>query len=317
MPLLRFCALAGLTLLLVPLVTRAARADDRVTITVAPVYIFNTEGDANAPSPPGFTGIGYTNDKPLVSTYRFDYGLDVKLDPKTHVYYSHSNAAYQLGRILTLAPKTSFVSGSIFDYTDTFGVSYAAFKGVGVHVSYFNHQRSDVTGLCLNQKYCAGPTGAQIANPLSINSHGYELGVSYDFGPPTIVGPLFNAGVNLDYYTRPSTPPAGAALGGLGHWVGSTTEVPYSLTVRLPITSTPSFIPTVTYINLPVLYEDSAVPEAYRGFVWGFTKVIDKYASFSYMNYDLKSCTCIARVPPPDNLRLTWGEMKLDLHVSL
>ncbi len=102
--------------------------------------------------------------------------------PKWHVYANENYYAYQLSRITTLAPKTAFVSGSILDTWQNFGVSTAPFTDLSAHLSYFNHQRSDVTGLCLNQMECP-VNGVQQVNPLSINSHGYEFGLSYDFGP--------------------------------------------------------------------------------------------------------------------------------------
>jgi hypothetical protein len=301
-----------------------ARADDkpakRFTITVAPVYIFSTNSDANAsaPPPPGTVPVGYTHDNPTVDTLRVDYGLDFAITKSWHVYYNHGNADYQLGRILTLPPgNISFVSGALFDYTDTYGTSYALPQGVGISVSYFSHQRSDVTGLCLNQKVCFDPTtGQKFDNPLSINSHGWDFGASYSFGPDTRIGKLLTATFDADYYIRPGTPPPGAALGGLPNWVGNSWEFPYSLTTKVPVLPDKTVIPTFTYINLPVLYQDSAVPEAYRGIVWGVAKVFSPNVTFSYTNFNLQSCRCIPRVPPPDNLRLAWGELKLDLHTS-
>lgn len=302
----------------------SGRADDkpdkRFTITAAPVYIFATNSDANAsaPPPPGTTtAIGYTRDHPVTDTYQLDYGASFAITKPWNVFYSHSNVAYQLGRILTVGPNTSFVSGSIYDYTDTYGTSYAFKNLPSISVSYFSHQRRDVTGLCLNQKVCVNPaTGVKFDNPLSINSHGWDFGLAYSFLPNSRVGNLLTATVDFDYYIRPGTAPTGAALGGLPKWVGNTWEIPYSLTLRVPVVPDKSFIPSVTYIALPVLYQDSAVPEDYRGFVYGFTKVIDPYVNLSYMNYVLKTCICVARVPPPDNLRLTWGELKLDFHYS-
>jgi hypothetical protein len=66
-----------------------------------------------------------------------------------------------------------------------------------------------------------------------------------------------------------------------------------------------------------VLYRDSAVPEDYRGYVWGFSKIINKYMTFSYTNFNLQTCRCVQRVPAPDNLRLAFGIVKLDFHTGL
>lgn len=296
----------------------------KLTITVAPTWIFNTESDAQAPPPPGYVGIGYNTNYPTVNTLRVDWAVDYMFAKNWHVYANQTYYGYQLGRILTLAPKTSFVSGSLLDYWQNFGVSTAV-SGVALHIAYFNHQRSDVTGLCLNQIACP-VNGVQQVNPLSINSHGYEFGAGYDFGPKFAVGKLLNVSGAADYYNRPSQGPTGFATGGLCPtpappaqptcWVGSTVEFTYSATLRLPLFNDASVTPTITYIALPVLYEDSAVPEDYRGIVWGVSKAFSPDVSLGYTNFSLKSCICVARVPPPDNLRLTWGQLQLSLHPS-
>ena len=313
--------IAALTAAAVLSTTLPARADNvlqRVTISVAPVYLLGTNGDINAPPPPGYTGLGYTNDHPVPNDVRIDYGIDIKLDEKTHLSLTHANVAYALGRILTLAPLTSFVSGSLYDYTDTIALSHAVGGGVTVHATYFSHQRQDVTGLCLNQKDCPNTTtGAQEANPLSIDEHGYTLGATWDFGPNSRIGKIFTLAGDIKYVPRPDTPPPGAALGGLPAWVGTQTLFPYSITAKVPILYSTTLIPTITYINLPVLYHDSAVPEAYRGIIWGVTKVFSKNITFSYTNFNIQTCRCIERVPPPDNLRLAFGVLKLDFHTQL
>jgi hypothetical protein len=243
--------------LLVAMQTAApARADDflqRITINFSPVYLFSTGDDDIGPPFPGQKALGYTKDNPTVGGVRFDYGAALKINAKTSISFSHSNVGYQLGRILTAAPNTSLVTGSIYDYTDTIALNYTVGNGLGVHGTYFDHQRSVVTGLCLNQKYCYDPTtGTEQSNPLSIDEHGYTVGFTF-----------------------------------------------------------------INYTNLPVLYRDSAVPEAYRGIIFGFSKVISKNLTLSYTNLNLQSCRCIARVPPPDNLRLAAGILSLNIHTGL
>jgi len=312
---------AGLTLLLTASALAPSKADDlaqRVTVDVAPVWVFATNADANAPPPPGSVGIGYKPDQKIADSVRIDYGIDFKLTDKLHLSFNHGNVGYSLGRILTLAPNTAFVSGAIYDYTDTIALGYSAGHGLGLHVSYFNHQRSDVSGLCLNQKKCPDATGVDVPNPLSIDERGYTVGATYDFGPATRIGPLFSAAFDVKYVPRPSTPSSpNVALGGLPSYVGSQTLYPYSLTMKLPFTTSTTFVPFVNYTNLPVLYRDSAVPEAYRGIVFGFSKVLSPNVTVSYTNLNLQSCRCIARVPPPDNLRLAFGILKLDFHTKL
>lgn len=299
-----------------------ARSEDlaqRVTVDVAPVWVFATNADAAAPPPPGSAGIGYNpRAQRVADSLRIDYGIDFKLSDKLHLSFNHGNVGYSLGRILTLAPSTAFLSQAIYDYTDSIALSYAAGHGLGVHVSYFNHQRMDVSGLCLNQKKCPDATGSNVDNPLSINEHGYTVGATYDFGPPTRLGPLFNLGVDLKYVPRPSTPNSPAvALGGLGSYKGTQTFVPYSLTMKLPVTASTTFAPFINYTHLPVLYRDSAVPEDYRGILFGFSKTFSPTFTVSYTNFNLQTCRCIARVPPPDNLRLAFGVLRFDFHTHL
>lgn len=312
---------SAVALLVSMLAAAPARADDflqRITINFAPVYLFSTGDDDIGPPFPGQKALGYTKDNPTVGGERFDYGASLKIDARTSISFSHSNVGYQLGRILTAAPNTSLVTGSIYDYTDTFALNYTVGHGLGVHGTYFDHQRSVVTGLCLNQKYCYdSTTGTEESNPLSIDEHGYTLGFTYDFGPTTKIGKLLTAAADAKYVPRPDTPAPGVALGGLGSYVGSQTLFPYSLTLKLPITNSSTFVPFINYTNLPVLYRDSAVPEAYRGIIFGFSKVISKNLTLSYTNLNLQSCRCIARVPPPDNLRLAAGILSLNIHTGL
>jgi len=292
----------------------------RVTINVAPVYLLGTNTDANAvpPPPPGLAGVGYTHDQPVTSGVRVDYGVDFAIANNLHFNASHGNVGYQLGRILTAIPNTAFVTGAIYDYTDTLALNYTVGHGLGLHATYFDHQRSVVTGQCLNQKKCLDPSGGVISNPLSIDEHGYTFGFGLDFGPKTRVGTLFNASGDIKYIPRPATPSSPAvALDSLPGYRGTQTLYPWSFTLRLPITTSPTLVPFVNYTSLPVLYRDSAVPEAYRGIVVGFSKAFSKNITFSYTNFNLQSCRCIPRVPAPDNLRLAFGIMKLDLHTQL
>ena len=314
--------------------TPAKPAEDflkRITVNIAPGYFFGSNGDAApAPLPDRTAHIFYDTSRRNADILRFDYGASFKIDDKTSLAFSHGNVAYQLGRIL-LPGNAELSSGEIVDYTDTYALNHALGGGVGLHVTYFNHQRSSGPQgtkpfLCLNQKVCYDPTtGAKFNNPNSIDEHGYTFGGTYDFGPTSKIGKILTAAVDLKYVPRPSNPnniPAapgtiGTALGDLGAYKGSQVLFPYSLTLKLPITNSSTFIPFVNYTNLPVLYRDSAVPEAYRGMVYGFVKVVDKNVTVSYTNLNLQSCRCITRVPPPDNLRLAFGILKIDFHTQL
>jgi hypothetical protein len=292
----------------------------RVTITVAPVWLLATNTDANAipPPPPGLVGIGFTHDQPINNGLRVDYGVDFAIADNLHFSAYHGNVGYELGRILTVAPNTAFVTGAMYDYTDTLALKYGVLRGLVLQATFFDHQRSVVTGQCLNQKKCLDAAGGVVSNPLSIDEHGYTFGFSADFGPKTRIGTLFNATGDLKYIPRPATPSSPAvALDSLPGYRGTQTLYPFSFTLRIPLIPSPTVVPTVTYINLPVLYRDSAVPEAYRGIVVGISKAFSKNVTFSYTNFNLQTCRCIPRVPAPDNLRLAFGIMKLDLHTQL
>jgi hypothetical protein len=292
----------------------------RITINVAPVWLLATNGDANAipPPPPGLAGVGFTHDQPINNGLRVDYGVDFAIADNLHLSASHGNVGYELGRILTAIPNTAFVTGAMYDYTDTIALKYSVGHGLLFQAAYFDHQRSVVTGQCLNQKKCIDAAGGELANPLSIDEHGYTFGFGLDFGPKTRVGPLFNASGDIKYIPRPATPSSPAvALGSLPGYRGTQTLYPWSFTLRIPLTTSPTLVPTVTYISLPVLYRDSAVPEAYRGIIIGVSKAFSKNITFSYTNFNLQTCRCIPRVPAPDNLRLAFGIMKLDLHTQL
>ena len=296
----------------------------RFTVNIAPGFFFGSNGDA-APAPfaDRTAHIFYDTPRRNADILRFDYGASFKIDNKTSLSFSHGNVAYQLGRIL-LGTSAELSSGEIVDYTDTFSLNRSLGNGLGVHATYFDHQRSSASqgtnpALCLNQKRCQDPvTGAQFNNPNSIDEHGYTLGAAYDFGPTSKIGKIMTAAIDAKYVPRPGTPnniPAVAgtiptALGDLGGYRGSQILFPYSLTLKIPIANSSTFIPFVNYTNLPVLYRDSAVPEAYRGIVFGVVKVINKNVTFSYTNLNLQSCRCITRVPPPDNLRLAFGILK-------
>jgi hypothetical protein len=317
----RTCA-TSLAACLALTIATPVKADDlakRITVNVAPVFLFSSNGDANGPFPAGYTILGKTNDNPTANTARVNFGADLRLDNgPTHLSYSHTNVAYQLGQITTLGPKTALVTGAIYDYTDTIALSHAFGNGFSGHISYNSHQRQDVTGLCLNQKFCPNAAGVQQPDPASIDEIYYQLGGTYNFGPKSIVGKIFTVGADAKYEVRSGTPSDPAyATGGLGHYVGSTVLFPYSATAYVPIIHDPTVIPFINYTSLPVLYHDSAVPEEYRGIVFGLVKVINKNVTFSYTNLNLQSCRCISRVPPPDNLRLAFGIVSLDFHTGL
>ena len=299
-----------------------AFADDfgqRFTIDIAPNYQASTTGDANAAPPPGNVGTGYTNDHPVPSTLQLDYGLDFKIDKHTHLYYSHSNLQFAIGRILTIAPGLSLVSGLISDRTDVAGINHDFTHGFVGRIYYYNQSRMDVTGLCLNQNNCAiGPGGTNVYNPSTIDFHGYAVGATYNFGPKTRIGPVFSAGIDAKYVPRPSVPlvPCGTCQ-GLGHYTGSQFILPYSITAKLPIFPSPTVIPFVGYERAAVLWRAEATPEVFNVTNFCIVKVINKNLALSIVNLNFAECRCSDTVPPPDNVRFAQLLVKLDIKTGL
>jgi hypothetical protein len=319
-------AVAAVSLLLGAAVP--ARADDfgsRFTLSVAPNFQVSTAGDQAAGPPAGFSKLGYTNDNANPQTLQLDYGLDFKIDKVLHLFYEHSNFDYALGRILTVAPHVSLTTGILADRQDTIGLQRGFGHGLVGQIYYFNKVRADVSGLCLNQESCTsaqlGGTqgGAVTGNPSSIDDHGYGLHGGYSFGPKTRLGQPFTLGVDAQYIPRPSIAPTGEAanLGGLGSYVGSQWLFPYSLTVKIPIFPDPTIIPLAEYERADVLYRAEATPEVYNLIAAGIVKVINKNATLSILNVHLNGCKCADTVPPPDNVRISVLEVKLDLHTGL
>jgi hypothetical protein len=306
-----------------------ARADDfgsRFTINAAPNLQIGTTSDQAAPPPAGNVGTGYTHDKPNPQDFLLDYGLDFRIDKFTHLSYQHANIDFALGRILTVAPHLSLVTGDIADHIDTATLSRFLGHGVGVSVYYFNHVRQDVTGLCLNQETCTAAQlgvgakdGTVLGNPSSIDSHGYGGHAGYVFGPKTQIGQLFTVGVDAQYVPRPTTPPTGEAvnLGGLGNYVGSQWLFPYSINSKVPIFPSSTLIPVVGYERASVLWRAEATPEVYNVTFFTLVKVINKNATLSLTNLNFKGCRCADTVPPPDNVRFSQITLKLDLHTGL
>lgn len=114
----------------------------------------------------------------------------------------------------------------------------------------------------------------------------YTAGGTYTFGPKSKIGQVFTLGGDIKYVPRGPTPESPAvALGGLGSYVGTQTLFPWSATALLPIVNDATVIPFINYTSLPVLYHDSAVPEEYRGIVFGLSKVTSKNVTLSYTNF--------------------------------
>jgi hypothetical protein len=300
-----------------------AFADDfgsRFTIDIGPTYQMSGTGDAAAPPPAGYGGVGYTNDHPIANSAQLEYGADVVLDKNTHLYYSHNVLFFNIGRILTLAPKTSFVFGSFYDRTDTVGINHEFGKtGVLGRLYYYDHARMDVSGLCNNQIDCPNAAGVQSGNPASIDEHGYGIGANYNFGPTTRIGPLFTLVADAKYVPRSDVDPTGpcGSCEGIGHYVGSQFIFPYSLSMKLPFAMSHTFIPFVGIGRDVNLFRDETTQEMYNTTNFGIVKVINKNLVFSAVDINYAGCRCTDTIPPPDNVRLSAILVKLDIKTKL
>jgi hypothetical protein len=297
-----------------------AFADDfgkRFTIDLGPNFQASTTGDANPPQ--GSLGcIGCTKDNPVPNTLQFDYGLDFKIDPKTHLNYSHANLDFALGRILTIAPHTELLTGLIADYTNTIQINRDLGNGLTGRLYYYNHVRQDVTGECLNQEDCPNAAGVQTHNVASISEHGYGAGASYNFGPRTQIGSLFTVGFDAKYVPRPSTPPAPCgSCEGIGHFVGSQFLLPYSIQMKIPVLQSHTVVPFVGYERADVLFADETTPEMFNVINFGIVKVINKNLALSIVNLNFNGCRCTDTIAPPDNVRFAQLLLKLDIKTNL
>ena len=161
-----------------------------VTFEVDPTFFGNGTSDAQAPAAPGTVPVGYTQDHPVTNTFRINYGAKVQLGPSLSFNYTHASFDFALGRIFQ--PGVSLETGLIDDRTDTAGFEYSGVPFVKARAYYFDHERTDVTGFCLDQTTCAG----QKPDPDAIDEHGYGVGASYSFGPRSAIGPIFTIGAD-------------------------------------------------------------------------------------------------------------------------
>ncbi len=300
---------------------KPASADNfgqRFTVDAGVVWNIATTGDQAAPPPPGGVGLGYGPPVVQPSSLQLEYGATIRLDPRSQIYYSHGLLNFAIGRVLTLGPGVALVSGGIYDRTDTVGFSHVFGKGLVGHIFYYNHTRMDVTGLCLNQQKCGG-----VANPASIDEHGYGVGFTYTFGPNTPIGPLFTVGYDAKFIPRTNIPPCTGTNGcapsynGLGAWTGSQWIQPYSIVMKLPISNSHTFVPFIGYERAAVLFRNENTPEQYNVVDFGVVKIFNKNVSASITNLNFTGCRCTDTVPPPDNIRFAEILLKLDYKTNL
>jgi hypothetical protein len=319
-PLVHRLAGAGFAAIIFAVAAIPAFADDfgkRFTLDVGPAFDASTTGDANSPPPAPLFGVGYTQDHPIANALVLNYGLDFKIDARTHLYANHDVFDFSIGRILTAVPGGAIVFGTFYDRTDTIGINHSFGHGLLGKIYYFDHERPDVTGLCNNQLACPNAAGRSVSNPDSIDEHGYGGGLSYNVGPETRIGNLFTLGVDAKYVPRPSVGPHGFALNGLGAYTGSGWEFPYSISMKLPIVPSHTFIPFIGYERATVLFRAESSEEMYNQTNFGIVKVFNKNLLMSLVDVNFSECRCSDTVPPPDNVRFSEILLKFDYKLQL
>jgi len=296
-----------------------AKADDfgkRFTIDIAPNWNIATTGDAYSLPPPGRIAVGYQpNDLPITNDLLLNYGIDYRIDQRTHLNYSHASFDLTFGRVLSI-PGISLINKDV-DRTDTISVNHTFGGGLTGALYYFDHQRQNVQGSCNNQIFCVGPNGTNIPNPDSIDEHGYGVHGAYNFGPESRIGKLFVVGVDAKYIPRPAVAPPGASLNGLGAYPGSGWEFPYSIQMRLPLVPDRSIFPFIGYERATAYFRGESSVEQYNQTNFGVVKFINREFSLSVVNVNFVECRCSDTVPPPDNIRFSNVILTLDYHQPL
>jgi len=340
-------AVAGLVLASFALMsTPAAMAAGNWELTVSPVYFLDTTGDSTTNPPPGYIPLQCPNNSqfggtPLAglsqcqgtpgktSNLRLDYGLTYTFNKKWNVNYSHSNFDFSLGRIYSLAPGTSLLSGSVNDRTDQFTVNYNYGHGIALDAYYYSHQRISINGVSnpqgacfFNSEQCPG----NISNPASINANAYGVGGTYSFGPHLpYEPPMFKLGLDAQYVPRPGNGNCGTATAqpacgsnGINGYVGSGWIIPYSIT-WFPLSTAhlpPGLIPFIGYQSLPVWFHAENSPEVYNVTDLGLIQILPHGFELSYVYFKLQGRTSSDTIPPPDVVRSVTSIFKLTYNLK-
>ena len=287
-----------------------ARANDKLDVEISPVYWVNAAGDANAPAPAGTVPLGYNSSNPATHDWVLDYGTTYSFNRRLKAYYSHEVLDFQIDRILMpLKPgvTASMISGDISDRIDKLGTSYAVSRTLAARAFFLDHERSYISGLCMNQITCNGKH-----NPNVADMHGYGVGGTYAFGPVTSIGRLFVTSLDAEYIPRPAFPPVPTdkpSANGMGSWVGSMMLYPYSLGMALPLGDR-SLVGTVAYVRSAEFFRNQDTQALYNVMTVGLTKKLTPDLSVSLTNLNYKECRCSDTVAPPDNLRAAGVAMK-------
>jgi hypothetical protein len=326
-------AIAGLMVasLLLSTTLVAAAANTKWELDIAPIYFLDATGDSSAPPPPGTFPI-YCSGQPgcagtphTTDNLRLDYDLVYHFSPRWNFHYAHTNFDFSLGRIVTLAPGTSLLSGSINDREDKLSLNYLAGHGLSLSGWYDSHERTNIeatslTGGCFfNSVACPGGG----SNPSSINSNSWGVGGTYAFGPhQRFQPPMFSAAFNINYFPRTSNPvpcpgqpgnPVGAipgyqpacGSGGIPGYVGSGVVYGYGLTM-FPFADThipPGSIPFIGYESLPVWFHAENTPEVYNVMDGGIIQVLPHNLTLSATYFKLQGRYSSDTIPPPDVIR--------------
>jgi len=325
-------AIAGLMVasLLLSTPLAAAAANAKWEVDIAPIYFLDDTGDSSAP--PGNLFPIYCSGQAAcagtphtTANLRLDYDLIYHFSQRWNFHYAHTNFDFSLGRIVTLAPGTSLLSGSVNDREDKLSLNYLAGHGLSLSGWYDSHQRTNIeatglTGGCFfNSVACPGGG----SNPSSINSNSWGVGGTYAFGPhATYQPPMFSAAFNINYFPRPAagncTDPAIAQpacySGGINGYVGSGVVYGYGLTM-FPFADTkipPGSIPFIGYSSLPVWFHAENTPEVYNVIDGGIIQVLPHGLTASATYFKLQGRYSSDTIPPPDVVRSVTFLFKLN-----
>jgi len=323
--------------------TSVASAADHWDLDIAPVYFADTTGDSQSPPPAGSipfycSGLQTCSGTPKTTmNFRLNYGLTYSFNRKWSLAYTHDNFDFSLGRILTLAPGTSLISGSVNDRTDKIALNYAYGHGLTLTAYYASHQRSNIEATfpqfllppgapaqCFfNSEQCPGNT----SNPSSINSNLWALQGSYVFGPHLrYEPPMFKVSAEMDYYPRPNNanclgtnPEPACNSNGIPGYRGSGVTFPYSLTF-FPFSDTkflpPGTIPFLGYENVQAWFHAENSPEAYNATIVGLVQILPHGLTFSYTYFKLQGRKSSDTIPPPDVVRSVVSIVKLSYGIK-
>jgi hypothetical protein len=294
-----------------------AFADDfgqRFTIDIAPNYQASTTGDANAAPPPGNVGDRLHERSP--GSEHAAIGLRARLQNRQA--YPPVLRPLQLAVCDRPRPDDraglALVSGLIFDRTDTMGINHDFGHGfVGASTTTTTPHGRD-RALPQSDNCAIGPGGTNVYNPRRSTSTATASASPTTSARKTRIGPLFTPASTPSTCRVRHVPRSRAERAKASDTTSAANGIlPYSITMKLPISLADTFIPFIGYERAAVLFRAEATPEVFNVTNFGIVKVINKNLSLSIVNLNFSECRCSDTVPPPDNVRFRELLVKLDI----